>query len=646
MKINEITEAAPAVEKPLTQCTDQDLQKLLGKGKLSAMVKHPWFQEYRNYSHAYKHGVSAAGFTKVAVYSYFPGVNVTADGKIRPLIMVEFTFSYSGTKVVQAYKYYRDKEPNDNEKRMGPQAGWKHFKTWKEEEDLVNKAWNRHNEKVSESDTYQPPQLNVGDKILKGKFKNSPAEIKGFKKDKHNQPVLKTNKGDVQLFKPRVTKLMAESNDTIKSILNKLSSLPFADKIIVFGSVARGDSTATSDLDVVVEAEIPYSPSELKKYRELINIGHSNYGSFDPFVMFTDLLAVRNDECTGWSKAKNANNILRNIKKDGRRLNDLPNGPITEGGWASTKTQNTVITPQFVADVRIVLQGFEKTLNAHLASKNLPPVGIGHPCGSGTYYERDLKVNPTKEYGDIDVHFYIPRMPELNNNQTTQLFADNVKEFCNENPNYETENGKNVIVKTGNDYVQVDLVTIYYDNEEWAAALAPEWNVKGVITASIYSSLALTLGVSISSHGVQVKIRDNAVVPFSTIKNIELKTISTDPKNWATDIAKFFGCHKLSTSIQQFPGLKGEVKITDIVGSINGIADSFELNNIFGNRLAINSKKEFMQQIASTYQNKIDAVITSSKFDKAMTPASQKKAEYTKTMLTAKSKEVISLLLQ
>jgi hypothetical protein len=63
--------------------------------------------------------------------------------------------------------------------------------------------------KINE-DSYQPPELHTGDKILKGKFKNSPAEIKGFKKDKHNQPVLKTDKGDVQLFKPRVTKLMKE----------------------------------------------------------------------------------------------------------------------------------------------------------------------------------------------------------------------------------------------------------------------------------------------------------------------------------------------------------------------------------------------------------------------------------------------------
>lgn len=69
------------------------------------------------------------------------------------------------------------------------------------------------NEIITE-EAYQPPELEVGDKILKGKFKNSPAEITGFKKDKHNQPVLKTNKGDVQLFKPRVKKLMKESTNT------------------------------------------------------------------------------------------------------------------------------------------------------------------------------------------------------------------------------------------------------------------------------------------------------------------------------------------------------------------------------------------------------------------------------------------------
>ena len=66
----------------------------------------------------------------------------------------------------------------------------------------------RANEFIFES--YQPPELSTGDTVLMGKFKNRKAEIKSFTKDKHNQPVLKTNKGEVQLFKPRIVKLMSK----------------------------------------------------------------------------------------------------------------------------------------------------------------------------------------------------------------------------------------------------------------------------------------------------------------------------------------------------------------------------------------------------------------------------------------------------
>ena len=83
----------------------------------------------------------------------------------------------------------------------------------------------RANEFITEAESYQPPSLSVGDKILKGKFKNSPAEIKGFTKDKHNQPVLKTNKGEVQLFKPRVSKLMKE-DEVVTELFDPKTSFP------------------------------------------------------------------------------------------------------------------------------------------------------------------------------------------------------------------------------------------------------------------------------------------------------------------------------------------------------------------------------------------------------------------------------------
>lgn len=59
-------------------------------------------------------------------------------------------------------------------------------------------------------DTLELPDIEVGDVVLVGKFKNRKATVKGFKTDDNNQPVLKTDKGDQKLFKPRLTKLMTE----------------------------------------------------------------------------------------------------------------------------------------------------------------------------------------------------------------------------------------------------------------------------------------------------------------------------------------------------------------------------------------------------------------------------------------------------
>ena len=61
---------------------------------------------------------------------------------------------------------------------------------------------------VESSDkSYTPPTINVGDEIKVGKFKNRKTEVTGFSTDDHDQPVLKTTKGDQKLFKPRISKL-------------------------------------------------------------------------------------------------------------------------------------------------------------------------------------------------------------------------------------------------------------------------------------------------------------------------------------------------------------------------------------------------------------------------------------------------------
>ena len=56
--------------------------------------------------------------------------------------------------------------------------------------------------------TLDLPDLESGDELMVGKFKNRKATIKDFKKDEHGQPVAVTNKGDQKIFKGRVKKLM------------------------------------------------------------------------------------------------------------------------------------------------------------------------------------------------------------------------------------------------------------------------------------------------------------------------------------------------------------------------------------------------------------------------------------------------------
>lgn len=62
----------------------------------------------------------------------------------------------------------------------------------------------RYHELIEESNI---PDLEVGDEIKTGKFRNSKTTVKGFKKDSNGQPVVKTGKGDKKAYSFRVSKL-------------------------------------------------------------------------------------------------------------------------------------------------------------------------------------------------------------------------------------------------------------------------------------------------------------------------------------------------------------------------------------------------------------------------------------------------------
>lgn len=316
---------------------------------------------------------------------------------------------------------------------------------------------------------------------------------------------------------------------------------------------------------------------------------------------------------------------------------------INEGGWVSTKTQNTKITPSVIGKSAEAVKKLINDFNRWLERKDMPAIKSGHPVGSGYYWKRDLAQNPEKEYGDIDYLIYIPRIPETTNAQNSTIYADLFREFLIGNQSVETDNGTNLIMNLGNDYIQVDLIHGYYEDKEWLEALVPEYNVKGIIGTSLYSALAEVLNLSINSYGVQVKLRGRTPVSFRQSKGTELFTISKNPKEWAKDILVFYA-NLANVSPKIKPGITGvtpgSTKFSDIAEAIKWLGQSFEDNELFGKSVNFQSKEQFQQKIKEIFINKMELQIGNPKFNKAETAAAQAKVKET----IAKFEKAISVI--
>ena len=92
----------------------------------------------------------------------------------------------------------------------------------------------------------------------------------------------------------------------VQRILDELNTQVF--QIILFGSKARGDSNADSDVDVLILAN-----EENRRLQERINIIASQI-SLDYDVLFNPLLIAKDR----WTQMVNENfSICRNVERDG-----------------------------------------------------------------------------------------------------------------------------------------------------------------------------------------------------------------------------------------------------------------------------------------------------------------------------------------
>lgn len=309
---------------------------------------------------------------------------------------------------------------------------------------------------------------------------------------------------------------------------------------------------------------------------------------------------------------------------------------LREGGWDTTATQGTVITPQVAKAAMAQMQRFVEDFNRYRADRQREPVELGKPLGSTAYHEIDPE---DKIYGDIDIQMIAPAIEGLSFTQFTAAYNKAADEFVRETkPSYvhptESKPG-HPILQVGRDaYVQVDFMWHPENLRDWGAGRAtPEHNLKGMLTGNMYSVLGELLDMSIQHAGVQLKTQNGVHVPFSKQKGVEVQTITMDPGTFILDIFKYEyesilnrpvnGQTYIDPLLQKFPGNDlNDVKISKLVNSVKGLARSFEKNEMFGqgNLANYESARDFIQKFWSRYEEKAMADVANKKRNKAQTP--------------------------
>lgn len=320
---------------------------------------------------------------------------------------------------------------------------------------------------------------------------------------------------------------------------------------------------------------------------------------------------------------------------------------IIEGGWSSTATQDTTITPKLVKAVLPVVEKFVVGFNKWLATQNMPPMKTGHPIGSTAYYQQD---DENTEYGDIDLQTIAPDMPDKTDSQVARIYNELLDKYVSERrPSMVHYEGKSLaghpIFQVGGDYVQVDFVWSTQKYADWSRyRMTPAHGIKGAVHGSMFSSFGETIDVSIQSVGAQMKIKDGMPAPFSrTRKPDSLETLSLDMRSFGIDILRWMHDKmgidaplQVSPLLKANPGLNVEnITSEQLADVLKGLAESFAMNDMYGkfNLSKYSNQQELIDAFINHFSDKMTKAASASKFDKAESPEAMAKAQATKKKL-------------
>ena len=179
--------------------------------------------------------------------------------------------------------------------------------------------------------------------------------------------------------------------------------------------------------------------------------------------------------------------------------NWLAESLVNEGGWTTTKTQGTPLTPKVIQIVVEIMNHISTEFNSHLKELDLPSLDILKPIGSGTWWREDLENQPDKTYGDVDYMVAYPTLKLTSGKEredeiaTIKLYnkellmfleADKIKGVdMEETKKSSSDSSLKLILEVDIEgtpgWVQVDMVVTHKEYQDWAVfRMTPIKNVK------------------------------------------------------------------------------------------------------------------------------------------------------------------------
>jgi len=312
------------------------------------------------------------------------------------------------------------------------------------------------------------------------------------------------------------------------------------------------------------------------------------------------------------------------------------------GGWATTKTQGTKITPAVLQEAIGVLENIFGDFNQWAQAHGFNSLTVVGPGGSGVYFKKDLEENPDKAYGDVDILVMYP----LDEHQGRQAEIDALKKYNGlflqwlaktTRPDLDKEETSAIskgtlklVINLIDGPVQVDIISTFNYSSDWAKArYTPIRGIKGFVVGFLYQAFGNALDVSVTDRGVVAKIKGGELVNPLLRKGVEERIVTRDFNRFISQLAEFTDeftrgekrAVQLDQYLQQHPGIDvTALSLEQICNGILGFARTLEQNGTFElPKSKYKNSQEFLQEVVDIYKIKIDNHTSSSKYNKAET---------------------------